>query len=111
MAQLAHCAEAFYLQSECCFRLIHVEDGTGHAQHCPYFTEWRGRIQDRAGKWWAVESCDGHRADLDSDLDSVQRLTGSTRLRSELSLEPLKRARWTEGIQNRFLPLPWAKYN
>jgi len=50
MAQLAHYCEAFYLLSERCFRLILAEDGTGHAQHCPYPPEWRGRFKDRAGK-------------------------------------------------------------
>ncbi len=66
MGQITHYCEAFSLESECCFRLIHAEDGIGHAQHCPYMTEWRGRFQDRAGKWHTVESRDGHRADLDS---------------------------------------------
>ena len=60
-----HYAEAFCLLSERCFRLIQ-ENGTGHARHCPYETEWRGRFQDGAGRWHAVEACNGHRADLDS---------------------------------------------
>ena len=64
MAQLAHYCEAFSLESERCFRLIQAEDGTGHAQHCPYMTEWRGRFQDRAGMWHTVEACDGHRGGL-----------------------------------------------
>jgi hypothetical protein len=46
--------------------MIQAEDGTGHAKHCPYLTEWRGRFQDAAGKWHTVEACDGHRADLDA---------------------------------------------
>ncbi len=49
--RLAHYAEAFYLTTGQCFRLILAEDGTGHAQHCPYITEWRGRFRDNAGKW------------------------------------------------------------
>jgi len=65
MPQLAHYAEGFYLTTGQCFRLIQAEDGTGHAQHCPYFREWRGWFRDNAGQWWTVESCDGHRADLD----------------------------------------------
>ncbi len=65
-----HYAEAFCLTSESCFRLIQAEDGTGHAQHCPYLIEWRGRFKDNAGKWHTVEACQGHRA----DLDSVQRI-------------------------------------
>ena len=43
MARLADYCEAFNLATEQCFRLIHAEDRTGHAQHCPYITEWRGR--------------------------------------------------------------------
>ena len=65
-----HYAEAFCLLSGQCFRLIEAENGTGHAQHCPYLTVWRGRFKDGGGKWHAVESCDGHRA----DLDAVQRI-------------------------------------
>ncbi len=80
MGQIPHYCEAFYPQSRQCFRLIHAEDGTGHAQHCPYITEWRGRFQDRAGKWWTVESCNGHRA----DLDSVQGISRTPVPRSEL---------------------------
>jgi hypothetical protein len=70
MVQLTHYAEAFALLPGRCFRMVHAEDGTGHAQHCPYITEWRGRFQDGAGKWWTVKACDGHRA----DLDAVQRI-------------------------------------
>ena len=44
--RLAHYAEAFYLTTGQCFRLILAEDGTGHAQHCPYITEWRGQFQE-----------------------------------------------------------------
>lgn len=50
--------------------MIQAEDGTGHAQHCPYITVWRGRFKDGAGKWHTVEACEGRRA----DLDSVQRI-------------------------------------
>jgi hypothetical protein len=75
-----HYAEAFCLLSERCFRLIQAENGTGHAQHCPYLTVWRGRFQDGAGKWHAVEACDGHRA----DLESVQRVGSPAPLRAEL---------------------------
>jgi len=66
---IEHYAEAFSLQSERCFRFIQHE--TGHAQHWPYLTEWRGRFKDGAGKWHTVEACDGHRA----DLDAVQRVS------------------------------------
>lgn len=66
-----HYAEAFCLLSEVCFRLIQAEDGTGHAQHCPYLIEWRGRFRDNAGRWHTVEACRGHRA----DLDAVERIT------------------------------------
>ena len=52
------------------FRLILAEAGTGHAQHCPYVTGWRGRFQDQAGKWHTVEACDGYRADLDAAVQS-----------------------------------------
>ena len=31
MAQIAHYCEAFSLETECCFRLVHAEDGTGRA--------------------------------------------------------------------------------
>jgi len=75
-----HYAEAFCLLSEQCFRLIQAEDGTGHARHCPYLTEWRGRFKDNAGRWHTVEACDGHRA----DLDSVQRIGGLAPLRTGL---------------------------
>ncbi len=64
--QLAPYAEAFYLTTGQCFRLIQAEDGRDHAQHCPYITEWRGRFRDNAGKLAPVEACDGHRADLDA---------------------------------------------
>jgi hypothetical protein len=67
-----HYANCFSLQSERCFRMIQAKNGTGHAQHCPYATEWRGRFKDGAGKWHSVKACDGHRA----DLDSVQRIGG-----------------------------------
>ena len=43
-----------------------AEDGTGQAQHCPYATNGRERIQDGAGRWHSVEARDGHRADLTS---------------------------------------------
>lgn len=62
-----------------------AEDGTGHANHCPHPTEWRGRFRDRAGKWHTVESCDGHRA----DLEAVQRIT--SRVDREASGRPF----WT----------------
>jgi hypothetical protein len=65
-----HYANFFSLLSERCFERIQAEDGTGHAQHCPYLTEWRGRWKDGTCKWHTVEACDGHRA----DLDSVQRI-------------------------------------
>jgi hypothetical protein len=48
---MAHYANAFTLTSERCFRLVQAENGTGHAQHCPYLTVWRGRFKDGAGKW------------------------------------------------------------
>ncbi len=80
MVQLAHYAGSFCLLSGRCFRLILAEDGTGHAQHCPYFIEWRGRFQDNAGKWHTVVACDGHRA----DLDSVQRIAASPGNRAEV---------------------------
>lgn len=63
---LQHDAEAFSLVSQRCFRFIQAEDGTGHAQHCPYLTKWQGRFQDGAGKWHAIEACDGYQADLTS---------------------------------------------
>jgi hypothetical protein len=50
--------------------MIQAEDGTGHAQNCPYLTEWRGRFKDGAGNCDTVDACDGHRA----DLNSVQRI-------------------------------------
>jgi hypothetical protein len=77
MAQLAHYAESFCCLPGQCFRLIQAE--TGHAQHCPYIPEWRGRFQDAKGKWYTVK-CNGHRA----DLDPVQRIHGSPPHRSEL---------------------------
>jgi hypothetical protein len=81
MAQLAHYCEAFCRLPGRCFRLILAEDGTGHAQHCPYIPEWRGRFKDGAGKWHTAKACDGHRA----DLHSVQRIIGSSpQVRSEL---------------------------
>ena len=69
---MEHYANCFSLLSERCFRMIQ-ENGTGHAQHCPYITEWRGRFRDGAGKWHTVEACQGHRA----DLDAVQRITAT----------------------------------
>lgn len=65
-----HYAESFCCLAGQCFRMIQAEDGTGHAQHCPYLIEWRGRFKDDAGKWHTIEACDGHRA----DLGSVQRV-------------------------------------
>jgi hypothetical protein len=76
-----HYAESFCLLSGSCFRLIQAEDGTGHAQHCPYVTKWRGRFKDNADKWHIVESCQGHRA----DLDAARRIGGSAPLRTPLS--------------------------
>jgi hypothetical protein len=66
--RMDHYAESFCLLSGSCFRFVQ-ENGTGHAQHCPYLIEWRGRFKDNAGKWHTVEACHGHRA----DLDAVQR--------------------------------------
>lgn len=66
MAQLAHYAESFARLSGQSFRLVQADNGTGQAQHCPSITKWRGRFKDGVGKWWTLESCDGHRADLDS---------------------------------------------
>ena len=34
--RMEHYAEAFCLTSGQCLRLIRAEDGTVHAQHCPY---------------------------------------------------------------------------
>jgi hypothetical protein len=65
-----HYANAFTLTSEHCFRMVLAGDGTGHPRHCPDLTLWQGRFKDSAGKWHAVEACDGHRA----DLDAVQRI-------------------------------------
>ena len=45
-------------------RMIQAVDGTGHAQHCPYLTVWRGGFKDGVGKWHTVEVTHGHRADL-----------------------------------------------
>jgi hypothetical protein len=75
MALVDHYAESFCLLSGSCFRMIHAHNGTGHAQHCPYITEWRGRFQDKVGKWHTVEACQGHRA----DLDAVQRIGAAAR--------------------------------
>ncbi len=66
LTELPHYAESFYFTFGERFRLIQAEDGSGHAQHCPGLPEWRGRFKDNAGRWHTVESCDGHRADLDS---------------------------------------------
>jgi hypothetical protein len=74
-----HYAECFSLGSGHCFRMIQNKNGTGHAQHCPYATVWRGRFQDNAGKWHTVTACDGHRA----DLSEVQRLGASGPFRTE----------------------------
>jgi hypothetical protein len=63
---MEHYCQAFSLLSEHCFRMVQAQDGTGHAQHCPYVTEWRGRFKDGTGKWHTIEACDGHRADLDA---------------------------------------------
>ena len=67
---MEHYANCFCLLSNQCFRMIQAGDGTGHAQHCLYLTERRGRFRDRPGKWHTVEACDGHGA----DLDTVQRI-------------------------------------
>ena len=82
--KLAHYAESFCLISGQCFRMIQAEDGTGHAQHCPYPIEWRGRFKDNAGTWHTVEACDGH----GDDLDSVVRISGHP----ETAQEPSNRA-------------------
>jgi hypothetical protein len=82
-----HYANAFTRVSTHCFRMIQAEDGTGHAQHCPYALRWRGRFQDAAGKWHTVVACDGHRA----DLVSVQRVTAPHRV----AHEPRGRPFWT----------------
>lgn len=85
MAQLAHYAESFALISGRCFRFIQAEDGTGHAQHCPHMTAWRGRFQDAAGKWHTVCACEGHRA----DLTSVQRVDGPPGMAKEGHTRPV----------------------
>jgi hypothetical protein len=82
-----HYANSFALISGHCFRMIQAEDGTGHAQHCPYAVLWRGRFQDGAGKWWTVSACDGHRA----DLTSVQKVTGPPGVAQEARKRPF----WT----------------
>jgi hypothetical protein len=43
---MSHHVNAFWLTYGRDFRLIQFEDGTGHAQHCPYALVWRGRIND-----------------------------------------------------------------
>ena len=63
---MEHYANSFSLVSGGCFRMVQADNGTGHAQHCPYVAEWRGRFQDAAGKWHIVEACRGHQADLDT---------------------------------------------
>ena len=67
-------ADAFFVAPGRCFRMVtSTEPGSqGSPDHCPEPIEWRGRFQDRTGKWYRLESCDGHRA----DLDPVQRVTG-----------------------------------
>jgi hypothetical protein len=82
-----HYANCFALLSKQCFRMIRAGNGTGHAQHCPYLTEWRGRFKDRAGKWHTVEACNGHRA----DLDSVQRVRAPHGMAQEVRSQPF----WT----------------
>lgn len=74
---MEHYANCFSLQSERCFRMIKVGDGTGDAQHCPYLHEWRGRSQDTVGKWHTAEACNGHRADLDA-VQRIRRLQPET---------------------------------
>ena len=86
---MEHYANAFTCSTTGCFRMIQAESGTGHAQHCPYRTIWRGRFKDGAGKWHTVESCDGHRA----DLDSVQRIIGDPHT---IAQEARKAGFWTE---------------
>ena len=82
---MEHYANAFTCTTTHCFRMIQ-ENGTGHAQDCPMRLVWRGRFQDRAGKWHTVVSCNGHRA----DLDAVQRVTAR-----RIAQETRKRPFWT----------------
>jgi len=59
-----HYANCSTLTSEHGFRLIQAEDGTDHAQRCPYLTEWSGQVRGAAGSWHTVEARYGHRTDL-----------------------------------------------
>jgi hypothetical protein len=59
-------ANCFSLLSERCFRMIQAGDGTGHTQHCPYPTVWRGRFQDKAGKWHTGQLGEQRWSDCDS---------------------------------------------
>ncbi len=52
---IAHYAESFCSTTGQCFRLIRAEDGTGHAQLCPFIPQWRGRFKGNAGKWHVVD--------------------------------------------------------
>ncbi len=87
LARVEHYANCFAVTSGQCFRMIQAENGTGHAQHCPYLVVWRGRFQDGSGKWHTVCACEGHRA----DLTSVQRVDGPPGIAQEGSKEPF----WT----------------
>jgi hypothetical protein len=71
-----HYCEAFIAQPGQCWRMVtDVEPGRqGMPTHCPEPAVWRGRTQTRRGKWYVVDSCDGH---VDDELVGVSGGSGS----------------------------------
>jgi|HubBroStandDraft_5_1064220.scaffolds.fasta_scaffold956725_2 hypothetical protein len=60
-------APGFMVESGRCWRMIRDPDPgkQGMTTCCPEPPIWRGRYQDRSGKWWPkVESCDEHADEL-----------------------------------------------
>lgn len=59
-----HYAEAFFSRKpgypRRCWRMV-TTDRQGTPDFCPEPIEWEGRIR-ASGKWYVVDSCDGHAA-------------------------------------------------
>lgn len=56
-----HHADAFFVASDRCFRLVNGTGGKkGQPHHCRAPVEWRGRYVTPSGKAHGVWACDGH---------------------------------------------------
>lgn len=57
-----HYADAFFVKPGQCWRMM-TSPAPGREwmlTHCEEPVVWRGRNQDRNGRWHVVDSCDGH---------------------------------------------------